>query len=1669
MKKIWLCLAILLGLLSFSAFADTELGDVVFYENFESLTSPRSGSLLSARMSSDFGGGSITLYDGGSGTSYTIDSPLSGGSKMLGIGGSAQYPQLMLPNLNLTKAGKYTLVYDYYVPSSLSLWFLQTGLSTTRRFTYVKGALQTVTETFEIEDGSGSAIPNIFIQAGKDTSVTTDYFVDNIRLYYLAPNVDYGLLIGSQDFEKSDSLAQSLGETGSGVYNFGTGASFGREIPSGVSGVSTMLKVTTTTQTAATAGYANMSVTRAGVYTVVFDCYMPSDYPLGRFRVVTNLSAAAVTLSLQKGTLNTYTASFVLEEGETLRQLFFESYNFGSVINDSYYLDNIKLYYSTGEYLFSDFAGGLVTTFIGDAKTSRGFAWKTSPSFNDMVIRYAASADGLAAGFTEVSAETEAYDGALYYKADVTGLAAGTSYVYVVGDKTKNAWSEEFTFETEAEDVSSYRVLAFADPQVDNPNVANVWNSNAQKALADVPDAKMILTLGDIVNLGSDETQWSLYFNGLGETPASVPNMTVIGNHEAREGEAGKNYRLHFNNPDNGRNALESLTRDDVSQTFAKELIDNFAETVYSFDYGDVHYAALNTGSDWSATTDGLAFVRAQLAWLENDLYHSDAKWKIVMLHRPVYEAYGRGGEGHLEEILDSVMSEYGVDLVLQGHEHFLVRTYPMKNGQIVTTADPDNVTKGSGTVYFTAGRASNLYVSSVTNLPDYVAKYENTAGGNPTYSVITVNDQTLSVVTKTLNDEILDSFVITDTGSGTEEETVRGELLVDEDFEDVADGTVIFNDTSCGTLPAYKNAYVAATNPGNASVYASKLFSVTRGGEVNTSYVTTFGGNKVVRVDQRIDGASKTPQIGLYGGHSNANASLGLIASGTYTVTADVYLPPAFAAKVDNFFVQYALGDGYGSAFTAVDASAAAGRWYTLTAKVRLDGTKELKFFRFIANAKSVSDGLYFFVDNVRLYCEPDKAYLHLSSDSITTEGQSVTITPYVSADDQTVLSDTHYTTDSVCADLVRNNDGTATLTGKINGSVTVTAHFSNENIPDVSVTVPISGQGDRVAATSLKVLMFGNSILNHPQNAEIGWYGNWGMAASAEDKDYAHRLKYYIDEKYGEGTADIIRGYWIAGLEGVWREHQSDPDYDYTSAMSGHMASVAENAPDVITIQCGENASVTDASGYQHATGQLVAAFREIAPNAVIIVCTPFWGGDAMVTGMNATAEAYGIHAAQLHTLNTPENKATGLFAHGGVANHPGDTGMDNIAKLIFAELNAVLSENSPVNYTAQPASVVISGEDVISTDSGSIALAATVYPADASGEVVWSVDDESVAAVDQNGVVTAIADGRVTIKATSRYNDAVFGTHTVTVTGQSEPFTVRFRKNADEDVTDMPAPILRKGVTSLAAVGYPSRAYYRFMGWTLSPDGAPVSEVNVVSDVTLYAKWLPATAWDFERDGDREGFVILNGFNQYVENGVFHAIATDTDTASGNVLTLLSPALAVNSEEFQSLVVRMQHSVFDANTAVVLTVSATGGTYTYAKSVTSTAFTDYTFDLSGVSGVITGFTVVPVNMDCTVRFDEISFEPIASAGTDYFTCSDGYVSVKASVDTTVGGGTHAVIAYYEGARLVKTELRTLESGTETLYSSFGTDKRVDRVTVFILNGLAPAAKEKRLKARF
>lgn len=40
----------------------------------------------------------------------------------------------------------------------------------------------------------------------------------------------------------------------------------------------------------------------------------------------------------------------------------------------------------------------------------------------------------------------------------------------------------------------------------------------------------------------------------------------------------------------------------------------------------------------------------------------------------------------------------------------------------------------------------------------------------------------------------------------------------------------------------------------------------------------------------------------------------------------------------------------------------------------------------------------------------------------------------------------------------------------------------------------------------TFQKTLILGNSITFSEASPEIGWFGNWGMAASAQNKDFAH-----------------------------------------------------------------------------------------------------------------------------------------------------------------------------------------------------------------------------------------------------------------------------------------------------------------------------------------------------------------------------------------------------------------------------------------------------------------------------------------------------------------------------------------------------------------------------------
>ena len=45
-----------------------------------------------------------------------------------------------------------------------------------------------------------------------------------------------------------------------------------------------------------------------------------------------------------------------------------------------------------------------------------------------------------------------------------------------------------------------------------------------------------------------------------------------------------------------------------------------------------------------------------------------------------------------------------------------------------------------------------------------------------------------------------------------------------------------------------------------------------------------------------------------------------------------------------------------------------------------------------------------------------------------------------------------------------------------------------------------------DLVIKKDIKVLVVGNSIVKHSPASYLGWYGDWGMAATSPDKDFLH-----------------------------------------------------------------------------------------------------------------------------------------------------------------------------------------------------------------------------------------------------------------------------------------------------------------------------------------------------------------------------------------------------------------------------------------------------------------------------------------------------------------------------------------------------------------------------------
>jgi hypothetical protein len=264
-------------------------------------------------------------------------------------------------------------------------------------------------------------------------------------------------------------------------------------------------------------------------------------------------------------------------------------------------------------------------------------------------------------------------DSRMIHKVSLKNLKPGTEYVYRVGNGS-DIISTQGTFKTAEKKPGPFTFIQITDTQGSNAKDYRLWTSTLDDALKKFPDVRFLLHTGDMVDSGQKINQWDLFTGAVKPELMNLPIEPAVGNHEAVNGNGTnaneKNFTDRFNLPD----ATDSGAP---------------AGTVYSFDYGDAHIAVLNT----ECNSDNL---KKEGDWLKTDMEKSDKAWKIVALHRGLYGA--TYDSATVRNVLAPVFDKIGIDLVLQGHDHNYVRTYPMSNktkaakGIVYITADSGGV-----------------------------------------------------------------------------------------------------------------------------------------------------------------------------------------------------------------------------------------------------------------------------------------------------------------------------------------------------------------------------------------------------------------------------------------------------------------------------------------------------------------------------------------------------------------------------------------------------------------------------------------------------------------------------------------------------------------------------------------------------------------------------------------------------------------------------------------------------------------------------------------------------------------------------------------------------------------------------------------------------------------
>lgn len=343
---------------------------------------------------------------------------------------------------------------------------------------------------------------------------------------------------------------------------------------------------------------------------------------------------------------------------------------------------------------------------------------------------------------------------------NIKNLKPNTKYMYRVynGNGKK---SEIFEFTTQPK--GGFTFVLAGDPQIGAGKFyadRDKWEKALGTIKKQVPQMSFLYSLGDQVNeyTSKSELEYSGYIER--ENAKGITFATLIGNHDSQ----ANSYSQHF--------ALPNLQAEGKTE----------AGSNYYFVYNNTLFIQLNSNN--MNTAEHKATIEKAIEMTKNQ----NIRWKVVGFHHAIYSAATHANDDDIikrRAEYPALMKQYGIDLIVAGHDHVYTRSRMMDGGLAIESERnftdkskeegkvPSKYVNPKGQLYLTANSASGSKHYDLVEFKDYMAVRDQHY--KPNFTEVKVTDKSIVATTyETDSLKVVDEVEIEKSTANTTNENVQ-------------------------------------------------------------------------------------------------------------------------------------------------------------------------------------------------------------------------------------------------------------------------------------------------------------------------------------------------------------------------------------------------------------------------------------------------------------------------------------------------------------------------------------------------------------------------------------------------------------------------------------------------------------------------------------------------------------------------------------------------------------------------------------------------------------------------------------------------------------------------------------------------------------------------------